>query len=205
MIASILTLDRFDCKALKITDPYSIHRVIYSLFPKTDNKERDFLFSDKGGSFNERKILILSKRPPLQPEHGAIESREIPASFLNWDYYGFEIRLNPTKREKTSGKIVPVQGREKQGEKTKREKLLEWFCSKSESWGFVTERESLQIQSRGVQSFEKQNGQVTQNVATFIGKLKVKDRPLFIKNFEEGIGRGKSFGFGLLEIVPLRE
>jgi CRISPR system Cascade subunit CasE len=205
MIASVLKLSFSDCKTLRITDPYSVHRTVYSLFPKTDNKERDFLFADKGGNFNERKILILSKRPPLQPEHGAIESREIPSSFLNWDYYGFEIRLNPTKREKTSGKIVPVQGTEKQGEKTKREKLLEWFCSKSESWGFVTERESLQIQSSGIQSFEKQDNLVTQNMAPCIGKLKVSDRPRFIQSFEEGVGRGKSFGFGLLEIVPLRE
>jgi CRISPR system Cascade subunit CasE len=196
MIASILTLDRFDCKTLKITDPYSIHRVIYSLFPKMDGVNRDFLFADKGGGFNKRKILILSKRPPLQPEHGTIELKEIPASFLNQDMYGFEIRLNPVKREKAGGKLLPVRGREK---------LLEWFCSKSESWGFLTDRESLQIQSSGIQSFEKQEGLVIQNAATFIGKLKVSDRSRFIQSFEEGIGRGKSFGFGLLEIVPLGE
>jgi CRISPR system Cascade subunit CasE len=196
MIASILTLSRFDCKTLKITDPYSVHRVIYSLFPKVDGLERDFLFADKGGSFNERKILILSKRPPLQPEYGTIESKDIPESFLSRDIYGFEIRLNPVKREKTGGKIFPIRGREN---------LLEWFCSKSESWGFTTCRESLQIQSSGIQSFEKQDGMVTQNMAAFIGKLKVSDRPRFIRSFEEGIGRGKSFGFGLLELLPLRE
>ncbi|MDR3139117.1 MAG: type I-E CRISPR-associated protein Cas6/Cse3/CasE [Treponema sp.] len=196
MIASILTLSRPDCKILKITDPYSIHRVIYSLFPKPEDKNRDFLFADKGGNFNERRILILSKRSPLQPEHGIIESKEIPESFLSWDLYGFEIRLNPVKREKTGGKILPIRGREN---------LLEWFCSKSESWGFTTGRESLQIQSSGIQTFEKQDGLVTQNMATFIGRLKVSDRPRFIKSFEEGIGRGKSFGFGLLEILPLRE
>jgi CRISPR system Cascade subunit CasE len=196
MIASILTLSRSDYKTLRITDAYSIHRVIYSLFPKTGEGERDFLFADKGGNFNERKILIFSKRPPLPPEYGAIESKEIPASFLNQDMYGFEIRLNPVKREKAGGKILPIRGREN---------ILEWFCSKSEGWGFITERESLQIQSSGVQSFKKQDNQVIQNAATFIGKLKVKDRSLFIKSFEEGIGRGKSFGFGLLEILPLRE
>jgi CRISPR system Cascade subunit CasE len=196
MIASILTLSRFDCKALKITDPYSVHRTVYSLFPKTGEGERDFLFADKGGGFNERRILILSKRPPLQPEHGSVDPKDIPGSFLNWDCYGFETRLNPVKREKGGGKIVPIRGREN---------LLEWFCVKSESWGFTTDRESLQIQGSGVQSFEKQNGEVTQNVAVFIGTLKVKDRPLFVKSFEEGIGRGKSFGFGLLELIPLRE
>jgi CRISPR system Cascade subunit CasE len=196
MIASILTLSRSDYKTLRITDPYSIHRVIYSLFPKTGEGERDFLFADKGGDFNEGKILILSKRPPLQPEHGTIETKEIPASFLNRDMYGFEIRLNPVKREKAGGKLLPIRGREN---------LLLWFCSKSENWGFITDRESLQIQNAGIQSFEKQDGTVIQNAATFIGKLKVSDRSRFIQSFEKGIGRGKGFGFGLLEILPLGE
>jgi CRISPR system Cascade subunit CasE len=36
MIASVLRLSRSDCKALRVTDPYSIHRVVYSLFPKKE-------------------------------------------------------------------------------------------------------------------------------------------------------------------------
>jgi CRISPR system Cascade subunit CasE len=196
MIASVLTLNRFDWKALRITDPYSLHRVVYSLFPKGDTSRRDFLFADKGGGFNERRILIFSRRPPLRPGHGDIKSRNIPESFLTQSRYGFEIRLNPVKREREGGKLIPIHGREN---------LVEWFCSKSETWGFITDRESLQIQSSRVQNFKKQNGQVTQNTATFIGKLEVCDRLRFIRSFEEGIGRGKSFRFGLLEILPLRE
>ncbi|GHV71411.1 type I-E CRISPR-associated protein Cas6/Cse3/CasE [Spirochaetia bacterium] len=199
MIASVLKLNRSDFRQLKITDPYSIHRTVYSLFPQ-DEGGRDFLFVDKGGDFNERHILILSKRPPQIPAYGTIESKNIPGSFLGLDYYGFEVRLNPTKRDKKDAKIVPITGREN---------LIEWFCAKSETWGFKTERESLQIQSTGVQTFNKQNDQlgktaVTQNAATFTGKLKIIDRALFIKSFEQGIGRGKSFGFGLLQIVPLQ-
>jgi CRISPR system Cascade subunit CasE len=195
MIASILKLSRADVQFLKITDPYSIHRTIYSLFPHIDNADRDFLFVDKGGNFNERRILILSKRLPQVPEHGRIESKQIHESFLAFDAYCFEVRLNPVKRDKNSRKLIPVK---------KRETLLEWFCSKSEQWGFETDHESLQIQSTGVQSFDKQDKQVTQNAATFIGKLKVRNQSLFIKSFEQGMGRGKSFGFGLLQLVPIR-
>jgi CRISPR system Cascade subunit CasE len=202
MIASLLKLSRADFKNLQINtspqrdiDPYVFHKIVYSLFPKTEDS-RDFLFVDKGGNFNERQILILSKRLPEKPDYGTIESKNIPESFLNQNHYGFEIHLNPTKREKNGGKIIPIVGKEN---------LIEWFYSKSESWGFVTERESLQIQFTGVQTFDKQNGQVTQNVANFIGKLRVRDRSLFIKSFEQGIGRGKSFGFGLLEIIPLQD
>jgi CRISPR system Cascade subunit CasE len=194
MIASVLKLNRSDFLKLKITDTYSIHRTVYSLFPQCEDG-RDFLFVDKGGDFNERRILILSKRPPQIPEYGTIESKNIPESFLGLDYYGFEVRLNPTKRDKKDAKIIPIMGKDN---------LIEWFCAKSETWGFITERESLQIQSTGVQTFDKQNGQVTQNTVIFAGKLRVSDRALFIKSFEQGIGRGKSFGFGLLQIVPLQ-
>jgi CRISPR system Cascade subunit CasE len=193
MIASILSLDRNAMKQYRVTDPYSIHRVVYSLFPKTEDT-RDFLFADKGGSFNERNILIFSKREPLQPEYGAIESKTIPDSFLQQACYGFTVRLNATKREKESGKIRAITGKEN---------LVEWFCTKCETWGFSTVREKLEIVDAGLQNFEKSNNDVTQNSAVFKGVLKVTDRDLFIKSFEEGIGRGKAFGFGLLEIIPL--
>jgi len=173
MIASVLKLSRSDFKVLKITDSYGIHRAVYSLFPKVNDGERDFLFADMGGDFNERRILILSKRRPEIPEHGTIESKNIPEAFLAGNCYGFTVRLNPTKREKNGGKIVPIRGRENQ---------LEWICSKSEGWGFITNRESLQIQNSGVQTFDKQNGQITQNAVTFTGKLKVSDRSLFINS-----------------------
>lgn len=33
LIASVLYLDREAIKALRVTDPYSLHRVVYSLYP----------------------------------------------------------------------------------------------------------------------------------------------------------------------------
>ena len=43
MIASVLHLDRRDIKALRITDPYSLHRVVYSLYDDVRSAE------EKGG------------------------------------------------------------------------------------------------------------------------------------------------------------
>jgi CRISPR system Cascade subunit CasE len=206
MIVTVFTLSFSECRKYHITDPYGIHRAVYSLFPKIEGESRDFLFADKGVSDMQRRILIFSKRPPQRQGYGSIKTREIPESFLQQDRYGFEIRLNPTRRDKASGKIVPAQGTEKQDGETKRKKLRDWFCAKSEGWGFVTDPETLQIQNQGVQSFDKQDAQVvTQNAVTFTGTLRVTDRARFIKGVEEGIGRGKGFGFGLLEIIPLKD
>jgi CRISPR system Cascade subunit CasE len=186
-------LSRSDCKALKITDAYSIHRVVYGLFP---GDARDFLFVDKGGDFNSRQILILSGRSPETPHHGEIESKRIPEGFLEHEHYGFETTINPTKRDQQTGKTVAIRGREN---------LLPWFLKKAPSLGFEIQADSLEIRHAGVQTFDLGEGKiVTHNSALFVGKLKVTDRKKFQESFRKGIGRAKAFGFGLLQIVPLQ-
>ncbi len=201
MIASVLTLTRAECQSLKLTDAYSLHRVVYSLFPEQEGKTRDFLFADKGGDFRGRKILLLSQRRPEVTSVGHVETKEIPHGFLDHELFGFEVRLNPTKREKASGKTVSVRGKDA---------LLTWFCEKApEQYGFEVLQDAqgtplLQVQEIGVQRFNKGGTVVTHGSATFVGKLKVVDRSAFRKTFEEGMGRAKSFGFGLLQVVPLK-
>ena len=197
MIATVLRLNRVDCKALVIKDAYSLHKVVYSLFPMQDEQSRDFLYADKGGDRNGRRILILSKREPETPEFGEIESREVFESFLQWDNYGFEVTVNPTRRNGPSKKTTPIKGREN---------LHKWFIQKAPLWGFGVEPESLQISKIGVVSFNRdKNTKQTHGAATFIGKLKVIDREAFINSFKQGIGRAKGFGFGLLQIVPIQK
>lgn len=196
MIASVLSLSRSDCKALnknKPIDGYTIHRIVYELFP---GESRDFLFVDKGGDLQARQILILSDRSPEIPQYGEIQSKVIADSFLEYDHYGFEVKLNPTKRDKQTGKTVAICGREN---------LHQWFLGKAPTLGFEIQAESLEIRHAGVQTFHLSNGQiVTHNSATFIGRLKVTDRVKFQQSFRKGIGRAKGFGFGLFQIIPLQ-
>ena len=201
MIASMLKLSSSDCKALKLEDAYSVHRVVYSLFPKRSKEEpRDFLFADKGGDFTGRQILIFSQRKPLEPEHGKIETKEIPESFLACAHYGFEVTLNPVTRNGPSQTTTPIKGAEN---------LTNWFIKKTPIWGFSVEPESLQVCRMGVVNFDKNKDgktfEQTHNTATFIGKLTVTDRQSFIKSFKEGIGKARGFGFGLLQIVPIQK
>ena len=127
MIASVLKLSRADCKALELRDAYSVHKIVYSLFPKQDNETRDFLFADKGGDWDFRQILVLSARKPEMPAFGEIVSKEIPESFLKWDYYGFEAIVNPTQRNGSTQKTMPIRGIEN---------LCKWFIEKAPSFGF---------------------------------------------------------------------
>lgn len=199
MLASVLKLTRADCSALNLKDEYSVHRVVYSLFPKQDDKTRDFLYADKGGDWNSRQILLLSSRAPKQPAHGELVSKEIPDSFLNWSDYAFEVTVNPVERNGKAKTATPIRGTEK---------LLAWFKAKAPGWGFSVDEPSLQVTKIGVLQFDRQKDgssfTQTHGTATFIGKLTVSDRQTFIKSFKQGIGRAKGFGFGLFQIVPIQ-
>ncbi len=201
MIASVLRLSRLDVAALEVIDAYSLHRVVYDLFDdvRNDDQKRSgvssgVLYADKGGDFHSRRILVLSARAPLKPEYGELEIKEVPENLLNHERYRFEIIVNPTKRDGESRKIIAIRGREE---------VMQWFANKApESWGFTVYAPTLQVNNLSVKEFKKKGHSVTLGSATLQGHLTVKDRAKFIKSFHQGIGRGRAFGFGLLQIVP---
>jgi CRISPR system Cascade subunit CasE len=210
MIASALHLSRADVKELKITDAYSLHRVVYDLFDDVRSVEEKktsvpsgILYADKGGDFHGRKILMLSNRQPNIPEHGELSIKKIADSFLDYENYRFEVVMNPTKREKlernetgkkVSGKIIALR---------KREDIADWFITKAPQWGFAVSPEYLEVREIEVKRFEKGGKTVTQGQAKLIGRLTVTDREKFKQSFQTGIGRGRAFGCGLLQIIPL--
>jgi len=199
MIASVLCISREQYQQIRdmnqgVFDTYTVHKLIYSLFPLEEGETRRFLFVHKGGNFSEKRILILSHDKPLDPEYGSIESKEIPALFLEQEYYGFEVQMNPVRRDNKTGKIIPV---------TEKEKLLTWFTEKAPSFGFSVIPGSLSVGNTDVLQFEKEKKHVVLGKAVFTGRLHVTDQQLFVHSFENGLGKGKAFGFGLLQVVPL--
>ncbi len=206
MIASVLSLDRSAMKALRITDTYSLHRVVYGLFSderddqaKTDSKPSGILWADQGGDFHERQILLLSNREPAQCAdggYGRVQSRPIPEGFLDHTHYRFKVVVNPTRRNSASKQLMPVKGHAE---------VMAWFQSRClSSWGFEASGEHLQIDRTEVQQFkDKAQRPVTLSQAHVQGRLIVRNRDQFRQSFEQGIGRGRSFGCGLLQIVPI--
>jgi CRISPR system Cascade subunit CasE len=201
--ASVLRLTRSDMKSLQIKDAYSIHKTVYGLFEdvrsdiqKQMSESSGILWVDKGGDFHSRQILMLSNRKPHQtPQFGQVVTKSIMNSFGEYENYGFEITLNPTKRNKQTGKIEAIIGRDE---------ITLWAFSRAKiSWGFEINSGSLQVQINSVQSFQKGEQKVLHGSVHLKGELKVIDRQKFVQSFTQGIGRGKAFGFGLLQIVPL--
>jgi len=202
--ASVLRLSRGDIKTLKIKDAYSLHKQVYGLFDdirseseKAKGASSGILWADKGGDFNARQILMLSTRKPHQtPQFGEVETRIIKPSFVQHTRYGFEITLNPSKRNKQTKKIEAIR---------QREEIALWAIERAQkNWGFEIQPEHLQVQINPVLQFDKQGQTVTHGSAHLKGELRVIDQAQFTQSFINGIGRGKTFGFGLLQIVPLQ-
>lgn len=175
-------------------DAYSLHKRIYDLFPKKEGVPRDFLYRLLDSDFEEKRILIFSEDEPLQCNFATMEIRDVPEAFLEKDYYGFDVQINPVKRSKETGKIVPVKGREA---------LADWFIAKSPCYGFEVLPDSLSVGDTNIVQFNKDGKHVTLAKAVFTGRMKVTDRDVFKKSVKEGIGKGKAFGFGLLQVMPL--
>lgn len=206
LIASVLELDRRAVRALRITDAYSLHRVVYSLYEdvrsdsaKTGSTASGILYADQGGDIRGRRILMLADRSPhdrVDGEHGRVEQRSVPQDFLDHELYRFKVVVNPTRRDSASRKLVSVKGREA---------IADWFRERAiASWGFEAISENLQVGSVTVHQFkDKHQNPVTLAQAEVGGILKVADPDQFKKSFAQGIGRARGFGCGLLQIVPL--
>lgn len=208
LIASVLHLSRHDCQALKLTDPYSLHRVVYSLFAdvrsdadKQASETSGIQFADLGGDVRGRKVMLLSDRPPaanVDGQYGEVNSRPLPAGFLDHRLYRFRIVINPTRRDNASKKLLPVKGREA---------IADWFMARAEaSWGFMADPTALQVERVEVLRFKEKNQRdVTLAQAHITGVLRVTAPDTFRQSVASGIGRGRAFGCGLLQIVPISE
>lgn len=206
LIASVLHLDRQASHALQITDAYSLHRAVYSLYEdvrsdadKHNSQTSGFLYADQGGDFNDRRILLLANRMPAEHvagRYGQVQSKPIPNSFLEHERYRFKVIVNPTRRDSASRKLLPVKGREAIGA---------WFSERAiDSWGFQVFSLNLQVDRVEVLRFkDKQQHPITLAQAHVQGEFQVADRTKFHNSFARGIGRGRAFGCGLLQITPL--
>lgn len=205
LYASALHLDRKAVKALKVTDPYSLHRVVYSLYPdvrsaheKQSHIQSGLVYADQGGDVTGRKVLIVSDRPPManvEGQYGEVVCKPISERFLEYPHYRFKVQVNPVRVDKQTGKRVAVKGRAE---------IAQWFLQRATRWGFAVEPHTLQVDSIDVLQFNDKHGRlITLGRAHLQGQLTVTDMAQFRNSFKNGIGKGRAFGCGLLQIVPL--
>ena len=192
-----LSLDPVALREGGIRDDYSIHRLVYSCFPRSaGEKPARPLYADLGAAVpGKRTLLILSEREPEPPKYVISSAVVVSEAFLGFPEYRFEVDLNPTRRDKTDGKRRAVTGQLD---------LLQWFIAHAPKWGFEADSRFLEAFSRPMRRFIRAKSECIFNHAFYRGRLRVTDRQLFKRSFLAGLGHGKAFGFGLLRLVPCR-
>lgn len=205
LYASVVRLDRAAVQSLKITDLYSLHRVVYGLFDdvrseteKQASKSSGIQWVDKGGDRQYRQLLLLSDRLPRKINEDWVESKPVPDGFLLYRQYWFTITISPTQRDNQSRKLKPIKGRQA---------IADWFIERAAArWGFIVDPAQLQVDAIKVQQCKnKVQHLITLQQATLSGHLTVSDPERFQTSFKQGLGRGRSFGCGLLQIAPILE
>ena len=196
---SVLTLNATDCTWLGIKDTYSCQRVVCSLFGLHEGNDLEvppgtIQWRLITGPHQEFRLLILSAIPPQNPTFGTMQMRPLPDNLLSFDSYRFSVRINPTRRDAKSGKLVPICGIDD---------IVQWFEKKAEGAGFAVDPAGISVTRRSVESFRKGSGRVTMFQVDLSGRLRVIDREKFTQTFFRGFGRGRAFGCGLLQIVPI--
>jgi CRISPR-associated protein Cas6/Cse3/CasE, subtype I-E/ECOLI len=158
-------------------DDYQVHQKIRKMFP--GNQKILFQRCDEG-------IFILSEKKPGT----VISVKEIDISiYANGGQFPFSLRLNPAKRDKKTGKRVAIDPLE----------VKEWI-KKQLSSNAVGIEANFQYLREGIRRSIRQGKTVSLVSVLTFGVLTIKDASLFQKALTGGIGHGKGFGFGLINL-----
>jgi CRISPR system Cascade subunit CasE len=187
----------------KLRDVYDWHQLVWNAFPGRDGQPRDFLTRlDRFERDRQFRLLIVSPRGPVRPDlwpNGAEswQTREIKPAFFSRGTYRFQLRANPTKRDNVTRKRLPLRTTVEQ---------TAWLHRKAAHSGFAIDEELLRLIPEGREWFriEKRGQSGFHHAVEFEGVLTVTDENVFQAAFSKGIGSAKSFGFGLLSLVPVR-
>ncbi len=206
-----VTLSQEEVARQQFYGVYGWHKAAWGLFPKMPDARRDdlgFLFRVDENE-DEFRLTVASKAKPqrsswCQEDHWLF--RQLESGYLEHCKYLFKIRINPTRttrknpdqslREKKHGRHEAI---------LKIPELKEWFLLKAKQNGFnVLDIPELEIAPPVFHHLSKKGREGTIVSVDFKGALEVVDRGLFKKAFEQGIGRARSFGFGLLILKPIQ-
>jgi len=179
--------------------PYAWHAFVWKFF--TREKSRNFIFRLDAVDAGFR-VYALSENPPenLESADFKMRTKQIPETFLDRKRYYFKIRLNPVRVVKAEKDGVP----RKNGARkiVPKDRLRDWINEKFSNNGMRILEDSddgLEISPIRIENISKANNAGAKIASVDVsGVLEVEDKDKFVNAFRNGIGREKTFGFGML-------
>ncbi len=215
---SLLHLRRGDDRWRNL-DLYQAHQFVWKAFPEVPRGERPFLFSlDRRG--RHHSLLVQSIHAPdwaFLDSSATVQTKSFdPLHFEVGQTLRFFVRCNPTVARRTPqgrGVRQPVglgQGEELHDEMPNREaQLRQWLQKQGHRGGFEVDAEACQVGPSVRRVIMRANTQrraerpIVLHEVEISGRLIVTDAHDFAATLAQGIGRGRSFGCGLLMLKPV--
>lgn len=189
----------------ELGNAHKFHQRIMEAFPDEDTRDRPredwhILFRQEPDSdvvlvqsemepdWSQLPQGYLTKQAmkPFDPQASQLEAGRIVQ---------FRLKANPSKRDKQTGKLIGLLHQPDQ---------MAWLERQASQHGFALLSANA-VPTPNVFGV-KSKGTAPIRIATvlFQGVLQITDPHLFIKAIQQGIGRGRSYGCGLLSIAPLQ-
>lgn len=190
----------------------SSHRLIWTLFGDSADRERDFLWREHAPGV----FYVLSDRPP-RDTHGLFRIEpplEFSPALSPGDRLSFEVRVNATVsrggKHGVRGKRCDVvmdaiysargAGRAEARRAVVDRVASEWMTRQGLSAGFELEALEVLGYSAIRHARNRGNADATMGVLDLRGSLAVREPASFLRSLRSGIGRSRAFGCGLMLI-----
>jgi CRISPR system Cascade subunit CasE len=207
MYLSKLVLNGRDRTVLKdLSNAHKLHQRIMQAFPDEKGRERPredwhILFRQE---IDSEVVLVQSeiephwsKLPERYLNEHAVKPIELEApQFCPGRVFQFRLKANPSKRDKKTRKTIGLFRQPDQ---------LTWLERQAERCGFQLQGVDV-IPLPNVFGIKgKGQSPIRITTALFQGILEVTDSSQFLTALQQGIGRGKSYGCGLLSVARFQQ
>ena len=167
-----------------IASNYQIHRTVMSGFPDEKGMARQnnnvlYVVCDDS-------VLVQSEtKPNWADKKFHADVKQFDVGVKSGKIFNFVLTANPVVRQNKKCRAI-----------TEEKDLVRWIVKKGKQHGFTIC--SLSIGKPSLIQFKGKTGKQTHNKVVFKGKLKITSTEDFSQTIRKGIGKGKSFGFGML-------
>lgn len=166
-------------------DSYYIHQIVKNLFPQGNVR---FIVQDNYCVvYSENKVQEACFDGNVSI--GSCEEFNIE-DLLKTTVKMFTLQFNPVLRDRKTQKVSPYP----------EDGLKEYAIKRFAEIGITLKQ--MAVKNKGWDVFDKVSGnQISIYYYEIMGVCEISDKDLFKKNFFNGIGQAKSFGYGLINLI----
>ncbi|QMA40903.1 type I-E CRISPR-associated protein Cas6/Cse3/CasE [Citrobacter freundii] len=186
---------------------YVMHQWLWELFP--GGKERQFLYrrEELQGAF---RFFVLSQDQPVASAIFDVQTRPFAPALSAGQTLRFSLRANPTvckggKRHDLlmeAKRQLKAQGDSREIWLYQQQAALNWLTRQGEQNGFTLREGSVEAYRQQQIRREKSRQLIQFSSVDYTGVLVVNVPALFLQRLEQGFGKSRAFGCGMMMIKP---